>query len=361
MANSKSLDNLNVYDWIILILSMIGGVYQILICISLLKLFYRSKNTIKYDTGILSLATIILYTGNTIYFVVFFIIERINDVVLDADNISGWIFEQIWEIPWNCAQIICYILFFKRLEYAFHNHPQYFVSKCTRYYIYGSIMIYCLVSLMVIPLVFESVWDIKFEITRLISIVYVMCSIILNLNIPVSILYTFIKKLGKVAKSLRNAYLMNSNSTYGSSISIELSLSKKHKRVRKYSNGSPRALIKNKNTTTKQILTLLDLMSKLLILYGLMIISTQMVMIVKFLWSISILEFEKYFMVIVYGLYISKNIDCVIGSTCIYFSFHGYEYRYMKCCKYPHLCIRNKCTKRSVNVTFDSIFDKLST
>ena len=54
MANSKSLDNLNVYDWIILILSMIGGIYQILICISLLKLFYRSKNTIKYDTGILS-------------------------------------------------------------------------------------------------------------------------------------------------------------------------------------------------------------------------------------------------------------------------------------------------------------------
>ena len=346
---------LNSIEWIIFIISCLGFIYQILLIIGVLWLLYHKKYFHrKCDIVITGVFALILYATTTIWFISFFLNGMKDDVLFNHQN--GWFVQDIWEIIWNVAQISCYLLFFYRLKYTYESRGHYSVSKGTRNIIYCCVIVYILFDLLLLPMMFEMELNIDDKMEREFALIYGIGINVINIVITVVISYIFIQKLYNVSKSLRKLFQMRSKSHYGSSISIELSSSNKLSGNRRPSQNMK---LLNRKSTSMQLITLLNLMSKLFILCGTMIISTQMVMITIILVPISTLAFPDHFKTVAYCYYITRNIDCIITSTCIYFTFNEYDSKYIFCCKWPHIWIRDKCTHKSVKMSFDTMYDRI--
>ena len=340
---------------ILLVFCCLGALYEGILTIHLFwDLCYKIPNPIKWDISILSILTLILYTATSIFFIIYIVNVSSEGLISDARDLSIWHLAAIWGIIWNCAQISCYLSFFKRLRYSFDVKSQYSLSHCQMYFIYGSIIAYALSNLLLLPLLFRDKWNIDFRIA-IYNIIYAASILILNLTIMGTVLYIFIKKLNNIAHQLNELFTISTHGPeYTNSSSIELS-SYEPSNSKQYGSVSKHPLVPQEKTSSKQIIKVFNLISKLLILYGLMIISTQLTIMTIIFCSIpTLISDQNLYIIALYCYYITRNIDCIIGSTCIYLSFNQYKSTYMKCCKIPHKCIVNLCTKKAVDMSFDT-------
>ena len=353
--------DLNGYEWIILITASLGMIYGVSLLISLISLLNNKRNNVQFWIILMSIISMISYVLAHAFFISFFVYY----VGKKTPNIVG-IYGSFWAFIWNIAQISIYILFYKRLVYAFDNSI-YQVSTCFKRFIYVSIMAYILFEIYVLFIAVEYSLYYSDGIGNITTIKYTelsydIGSCTLNLLITVVILVSFIKKLRNIAQSLANSLEMScSNDTDILELFSLKTQDSQYSLMNGYGSGASSIDFDTSDHLTK----LFNLMAKLVILCGLMIISTQIVMI-----TILVLDFSEYntliknneydnqygyIIYIVYWYYFIRNIDCIIGITCIYLTFNVTHKRYNICCKYIHKCIRNKCTKKIIHASFEKL------
>ena len=349
----------NLLDWTLLVLCVLGALYEGCLSLRLLwELCFKTSNPIQWDISILSILTLTLYTATSVYFIVYICFKSDQRVALDNDDISEWFYMDIWAIIWNSAQMSCYVLFFKRLRLSFEQKTEHSMSVHQIWFIYTLIIGYGLSNLLLLPQLFEVKWNLSFIVGRIYGLIYAVIIMILNFAIMTTILYVFIKTLSNIAHKLHAQFTASKwDQKYTNTSTVELS-SSEHT-IQNYGSLSKPLLMPNKKVSLQEIIQIFHLISKLLILYGLMIISTQIAIISISFVEISGITKAKSFTIAVYCYYFTRNIDCIIGSTCIYLSFNQHKSRYMKCCKIPHKCILNYSTNKAVGMSFDTMYHRI--
>ena len=121
----------------------------------------------------------------------------------------------------------------------------------------------------------------------------------------------------------------------------------KHSKNASYGSTNPSGI--NPREMEVQLNKLFDSMTKLCIVCGSMIITTQVVTVSILVFHV----FETFFrcepwytqfeFYLIYWYYLVRSIDCVICSTCVFLSFTEHDTIYHKLCYCIHRCIKRCC------------------
>ena len=367
----------NSIEWTILIVGILGFVFGMLSIISLSSLLCNRRNNIECSIVGSSIIALISYTATNAFFIAFFL-YKIDQNMIENQPFNHFL-ENIWAFIWNIAQLSCYILFYKRFKCTFDNSTH-SISKKFKYYIYASILLYVLFEIFLLFVAGQYlknyiIDDGKLEVHIFRNeLIYDIGSCVLNLLITVALLASFLNRLKHVARNLDDIFLSTKKqmTSRDNTSSLELSaISHKNK-----TNNIERNLLNDYGAittlnieTSEQLIKLFNLMSKLFILCGLMIISTQLLMI-----TILFMDISRYIMFInddeypinnsdilylIYWYYFMRNMDCIIGSTCVYLTFNINDNKYKCCCKYIHKYIREKCTKQAIRISFELVRERV--
>ena len=379
-----------------------GFGYTFVVCISFVRTLCFNV-TINKIISISSIVSMALFSICMAFFVVFFYENIQNDQLYDGE----WFYENIWASIWNTAQIWCYILFYKRILCAFENQPKYALNMCWRSIISILLCLYGAVILFSIYISIEykidetsadaagtiGVFQTDESIRQRHELIYSVAAFSINFPLSVVMLILFVKRLRYlyifiniytsrhlyknninlseyIRDTARNLDSMLSNHGKISAFTeVELSL----KRSQKLSDEVPTIAIKNIHSRdasygtlngqemNNQLGTLFDVMAKLTVLCGLMIISTQITLItiiILDMFEFTVTPWDKTFCHYIYWYYLARNIDCIICVTCVYLSFTPNNAKYHKICGCIHNKIRNKWTKGTIKISYETMTNR---
>ena len=249
---------------------------------------------------------------------------------------------EIKAFSWRIANSFCYLFFFYRLKSVF-NHTAYAVSQTIScgvlslvivYLIFGfGSVLYCLYYMNI-----YTIYPYNDNSATALSVVYLTISLIIDLVISILLLILFISKLHDLTKKQyiieRSKVKMSSayDTLYTPSQSTNEQLNQH--------------LVSDLDTVTSHVKkkSMFDVISKIVILSGVMIITTQITIIISIISfyiplvnhynSIDPNIFNQIFGIL-------KEIDCLVSVLCLCLNFEFTNKCYLILCHFCHNCAKN--------------------